>query len=232
MNQEFNIKDLKEIELENIKAIFIDIDDTLYSYKETHPLAINSCYNKYLEYFGKDLEISLYDQNQFAIRYRKARDAVTDRLFPGSACRSRLLAFKDMFEEIPALSNISAYEYALEFEEIYWSSLIKNIEPNKEMKSFLEFCRKRTPEIKICAISDMQTAYQIRKLSKLGYADFFLITSEEVGVEKPNAKIFRYALEKFNLNAEEVIMIGDNLIKDIEGASKLGIRSYLVNLND
>ena len=109
MNQEFNIKDLKEIDLENIKAIFIDIDDTLYSYKETHPLAIKSCYNKYMEYFGKDLEISLYDQNQFEIRYRKARDEVTDRLFPGSSCRSRLLAFKDMFEEMPALSSICAY---------------------------------------------------------------------------------------------------------------------------
>ena len=130
------------------------------------------------------------------------------------------------------MSNISAYEYALEFEEHYWSTLIENIEPNKEMKVFLEFCQKQIPELKICAISDMQTACQIRKLSKLGYEDFFLITSEEVGVEKPDPTIFRYALDKFNLNAKEVIMIGDNIIKDIEGASKLGIRSYLVNLND
>ncbi len=96
-----------------------------------------------MEYFGKDLEISLYDQNQFEIRYRKARDEVTDRLFPGSACRSRLLAFKDMFEEMPSLSNICTYEYALEFEEIYWSSLIKILNQIRKCKSFLEFCRKR-----------------------------------------------------------------------------------------
>ena len=38
-----------------------------------------------------------------------------------------------------------------------------------------------------------------------------VITSESVGVKKPNKKVFEYALEKVNANASNCIMIGDNL---------------------
>ena len=232
MNQEIDLGEINKIDLEDIKAVFVDIDDTLYSYAESHSVAIEYCYKIFKEYFSGDLGININNFEQFEVRYRKARDDVTKRLFPGGSCRSRLLAFKDIFEEISCISNISAYKYAIEFEELYWSSLIQSIKPNKEMKSFLEFCQSRIPELIICAVSDMQTTYQIRKLIKLGYGDFALVTSEEVGVEKPNPLIFQYALEKLHLNPNEVIMIGDSYEKDVDGASKLGIRSFLININD
>ena len=54
----------------------------------------------------------------------------------------------------------------------------------------------------------------------------FLVTSEEVGCEKPNKLIFEKALEKINLENDQVIMIGDSELKDIKGAKNLGIRSF------
>ena len=78
----------------------------------------------------------------------------------------------------------------------------------------------------------MQTSFQIRKLIKLGYKDISLVTSEEVGVEKPDEAIFYYALNKINLKPEQVIMIGDSYAKDILGATNIGIQAYQVFLND
>ena len=40
--------------------------------------------------------------------------------------------------------------------------------------------------------------------------------------------MFQKALEKLNLKANQVIMIGDSISKDIVGAEALGIKSFLV----
>lgn len=232
MKHELSLRELKSIDFKDIKAIFIDIDDTLYSYKKAHSLALVSCFELFKEYFLKSPGVNIKTFEQFEIIYRKARDNVTKRLFPGGSCRSRLLAFKEIFEGFESLPRIKAYTYAIEFEEFYWASLIDNIVPNKEIKDFLEFCQNQVPNLVICAVTDMQTVYQIRKLDKMDYNNFFLVTSEEVGVEKPDPLIFNYALQKLNLNPEEVIMIGDSHEKDIVGASQVGIKGFLININD
>ncbi len=65
------------------------------------------------------------------------------------------------------------------------------------------------------------------KLEKSGIRSYFkeIITSESVGVKKPNPKVFEYALEKANAIADNSVMIGDNLEADIIGALNCGISS-------
>ena len=58
------------------------------------------------------------------------------------------------------------------------------------------------------------------------------MTSECVGVKKPNPRVFRYALDIANANAENSIMIGDNLEADIIGALQCGISSIHFNLEN
>jgi putative hydrolase of the HAD superfamily len=79
----------------------------------------------------------------------------------------------------------------------------------------------------------MTAAIQIRKLARIGATPYIaqLVTSEEIGAEKPDARMFRAALRKLGVAAEEAIMIGDNLQKDCLGAQAIGIRSYLIGLN-
>ncbi|WKA54267.1 HAD family hydrolase [Planococcus shixiaomingii] len=56
-----------------------------------------------------------------------------------------------------------------------------------------------------------------------------IVISGAFGKGKPDPEIFRYALSKFELAAEEVLMVGDNLLTDIIGAEQAGIRSVWVN---
>ena len=68
-------------------------------------------------------------------------------------------------------------------------------------------------------------------MKKSGIYDFFdvIITSESVGVKKPNKKIFEFALESVNAKASNCIMIGDNLEADIQGALNCGIKAIHFN---
>src|SRR5699024_3272590 len=59
-----------------------------------------------------------------------------------------------------------------------------------------------------------------------------IIISGDFGSGKPDPKIFEYALEQQSLTKEDAIMIGDNLLTDILGASKLGMHSIWINHDD
>jgi putative hydrolase of the HAD superfamily len=56
-----------------------------------------------------------------------------------------------------------------------------------------------------------------------------VITSESVGVKKPNPKVFNYALQIVKATPNECMMIGDNLEADIQGAINCGIKAIHYN---
>ncbi|MFB5284517.1 HAD family hydrolase [Peribacillus sp. Hz7] len=56
-----------------------------------------------------------------------------------------------------------------------------------------------------------------------------IIISGAFGRGKPDQTIFEHALERIGLNKDEVIMVGDNLMTDILGASRTGIKSVWIN---
>lgn len=56
-----------------------------------------------------------------------------------------------------------------------------------------------------------------------------IIISEQVGVSKPDCKIFNILLERAKLTSNEVIMIGDSLEKDIRGAHNSNIKAIWYN---
>ena len=199
----------------------MDIDDTLYSYQEAHPKALRACFDE-IKKLGCSENFTI-----FKARYTSCRDNVKNRLKPQGTCRSRLFAFQELFE---SLHLEEAYMKALAFEDLYWDSLNKFITLRDQFEPFFDACRKK--QISVCAVSDMQSRFQIEKLKNLGVLEHikFLVTSEEAGFEKPNPAIFKLALQKLNLEPSEVIMIGDNLGKDIVGAQDLGISAYLLEI--
>ena len=72
---------------------------------------------------------------------------------------------------------------------------------------------------------------QTKKMINSNIHHYFnkVITSESVGVKKPNQKVFNCALDKVNATANECIMIGDNLEADIQGAINCGIKAIHYN---
>jgi putative hydrolase of the HAD superfamily len=69
-------------------------------------------------------------------------------------------------------------------------------------------------------------------ISDLGLCKYIheCISSANIGYEKPNPEIFRYALRKAG-NPQEVWMVGDNYEADVKGAENVGIKAILVRSN-
>lgn len=75
---------------------------------------------------------------------------------------------------------------------------------------------------------------QYTKLEKSGLTPFFdvIVCSEAVGFNKPDPRVFEYAMSQAQTRASESIMIGDDREVDILGAIQSGMRAVLFDPED
>lgn len=198
----------------NIKAILLDLDDTLYPYTAAHQTALQV----WSQYAAQDLNISV---EQAEKEYLMAKRWFNIQLNGTGASHSRLLYFKYISEKYGfKVNNILAWE------KIYWDSFLDHMIPFPGVIPFLDKCLE--DQLQICLVTDLTTEIQLRKLQKLKIDHYFnyIVTSEESGQEKPKSLPFLLALYKLNLSPKDVVMIGDHQEKDLLGGELLGIRSY------
>lgn len=204
-----------------VKNLILDLDNTLYGYDIPHKIALSAV----LESFSAKFAISK-DQTQQS--FDKARKSTHLDLPTRAASHNRLLYVQKMLE----YNDINSMHYALEFYELYWGTFLENMALFEGVIDYLNDCKAKGG--KICILTDLTAHIQFRKIEKLGLANYvdFLVTSEEVGIEKPDAAMFTRALQKLECEASEVLMAGDSWSKDIIGASTMGIPSIWINHNN
>lgn len=68
---------------------------------------------------------------------------------------------------------------------------------------------------------------QYKKLVNSGLDKYIqrVVISEEIGIQKPDTRIFRYAEEATGASADSAIMVGDNPANDVGGAIDAGWRA-------
>ncbi|WP_029591291.1 pyrimidine 5'-nucleotidase [Franconibacter pulveris] len=85
---------------------------------------------------------------------------------------------------------------------------------------------------KLGIITNGFTALQQIRLERTGLRDYFdlIVISEEVGVAKPDPRVFDYALARMgNPPRERVLMVGDTAESDILGGINAGIATCWLN---
>ena len=91
--------------------------------------------------------------------------------------------------------------------------------------------RRSTPRVPIAIVSNNLLEEQTDKLRLCGFDRFVddLVVSEEIGITKPDPAIFRFALDRLGVPADEAVMVGDSWAADIVGARRAGIRAVWFN---
>jgi putative hydrolase of the HAD superfamily len=95
----------------------------------------------------------------------------------------------------------------------------------------LALLQRLKPVVKVGIVTNNRLAEQQEKLRFLqmtGLVDT-LVTSEEVGVPKPDPAIYQVALARLGANPAETVMVGDNWQADVLGALAVGIRPVWLN---
>jgi putative hydrolase of the HAD superfamily len=85
--------------------------------------------------------------------------------------------------------------------------------------------RIREMGVRLAVITNGTSERQRGKLDKFNLSPLFdvILVEEEVGIGKPEPRIFEIALERLALSPQDVWVVGDNLVWEIEAPQKLGI---------
>ncbi|MFQ6675637.1 MAG: HAD-IA family hydrolase [Fidelibacterota bacterium] len=88
--------------------------------------------------------------------------------------------------------------------------------------------------IKLAVVSDAPSREAWLRIFYLNLHHLFdlVLTFDDIGSRKPSPRGFEMVLKKLNLDAGEVLMVGDWPERDMVGASKLGIRTIYARYGD
>lgn len=198
------------------KGIIIDLDNTLYSYEVCHNSALNN--------------VILFLQNNYGINktyceikdlYENISKKLKHELSNTASSHNKSIYFKQLLELLKL-----HYSNTQILNDLYWKTFFDHMVCFEGVKDFIVW--NKNLGVKIGILTDYEIEYQIQKLEKLGIIDYVdvLVTSEEVGIEKPSCQMFQTILRKMKLSSDDVIMIGDDFNKDIKGAMNMNILSY------
>jgi putative hydrolase of the HAD superfamily len=103
-----------------------------------------------------------------------------------------------------------------------WDSVLEGVEPALE--------RLQEAGVRLAVVSNSNGTLR-QLLARLGLLDRFcvVVDSAEEGVEKPDPRIFRRALERAGATPGEALHVGDLYHVDVVGARAAGLRAVLLD---
>ena len=205
----------------NIEHVFFDLDHTLWDFEKNSDLTFEKVFKK--QQINTDLNSFLEVYRPINLEYW--------RLFRDEKVSKKELRYgrlKKAFDSINyTISDDLIDTIAIEYIE-YLSDFNHLFEGTFEILDYL----KDKYQLHIITNGFEEVQHKKMKSSKLlPYFDA-IITSESVGVKKPNPKVFHHALKVANANQENSIMIGDSLEADIFGAINIGMPAIYCNFNN
>jgi len=93
-----------------------------------------------------------------------------------------------------------------------------------------ELLRSLKKRVRLGIVSNAQHLFTIPELTKFNLIDLFdaIALSSDVGVRKPDSKIFHRLLQAMAVPPEAAVFVGDNLFDDVYGASNVGMKTVWI----
>lgn len=203
---------------DDIRTIFVDLDDTIWDFTANSKVALKAVYERY----QLDNQCS-YDV--FIKEYLLINEKLWSLYHHGKIEKDFLKRerFRASFERCGIIC-----ESPERFDYDYLETIVTLKKVVAGAPKLLQHLKKRGS---VNVLSNGFANLQFRKLQSAGldrYIDL-MVLSDDIGVTKPDKRLFDYALEKAKANAETTLMIGDNYDADILGAYNAGWKTIFFN---
>jgi putative hydrolase of the HAD superfamily len=204
------------------KHIYFDIDRTLWDFEANTIETFADLIVKY------DLTKKHIDLGPMVESYHKHNEKLWVAYRKGQVKKKALRVKR--FELLFADFGIKDENLALQLADDYIA-----ISPTKKIlfPHVSETLAYLSKKYKLHIITNGFEEMQSKKLESSGIIQFFtlVVTSDSIGIQKPNAGIFEYALKTVNARKKDSLMIGDDMETDIKGARDFGIDQVFFNTN-
>ena len=200
-----------------IKAITLDLDDTLWPIAPTIAGAEQELFDWLREHATKTADLSRQSEIKLEIRSQVINKNQT-RLHDLGFLRAEMI--RESLRQAGDDPQLADVAYAVFDSARQRVKLFNGVE---------EALSRLAAKYRLVAISN-GTANVFVTPAGLYFAAAF--KAHEVGVAKPDSKIFNAAVDHLGLKAEQVLHIGDDAIADAWGAREAGMQAVWVNPDD
>ena len=203
-----------------MKYIFFDLDITLIDVKKAQNAAIEDLYYLY----GFDDRI---DVDSFVKKWDELTDYhyafYTRKEISYEEQRNRRMI--DLFN----CYNMELDKTPHKVYDIYLKSFEDNWSIFDDVYDVIE--KLYSMGYKLGVISNGDLSQQTDKLKRTGIYKFFdiITTSSEYDYSKPDPKLYESIIERFHLNKDEIVMIGDQIEKDVIPCLSIGMDAIWLN---
>ncbi|KMY48890.1 HAD family hydrolase [Peribacillus loiseleuriae] len=234
-----------------IKAIFFDLDDTLLWDQKS----ISEAFKATCEYAAEKYEVDA-EQLEEAVR-EEARELYASYDTYSFTQMIGINPFEGLWGDFgdEGIEFGKMKEFAPAYRRDSWIRGLKSLGINDEefgaeLAERFPLERKKRPFLydeTFQVLNELHDKYRLLLLTNgspelqntklaitpelVPYFDHIVI-SGGFGKGKPDVSIFEHALERMNVSKDEVLMVGDNLMTDILGASRCGIQSVWINRHE
>lgn len=209
------------------KVVIFDLDDTLIDNTQN----INNAFKAVLKYRNEEYTEEKFERFFILDREfwsKRAKGEIKDPIEFENADKRREWIRAKRF--LIYFNDEISYEEAVKINDLYIEALKENIVPIKGAFDITKYLHEKG--YKIVIATNGPTSAVIPKLSKTGIYDYVdtIFTAEEAGHMKPNKIFFEGLFNKINnKNTKEMIIIGDELEKDIKGGIENNIDTCWFN---
>lgn len=206
-----------------IKWIFFDLDDTLWDFAANSLEALREIYDS-----ESQLRIPFPSFDSFSEVYHRVNAALWRRYHRGEIRRETLMngRFLATIEEAPvkAPTQLLTEEFSCRLSDAYLHALGQK---SALVEGAADVLSRLSADFLIGILSNGFREVQYDKLFNSGLDRYVqrMVLSDEIGIQKPDRRIFDHALRAVGASPQEVIMVGDNPEADIAGALSAGWRA-------
>ena len=200
------------------EAVLFDLDNTLYPYAPCNEAGKRAALDALRER-GYELDREAFDDLYATGRREAKRETRTT-----AASHDRHVYLKRGLYRHAGEPDVAG---ALAAGDAYWDGFVEEMALCEGVESLFDALAAVGTDVAV--VTNLTTRIQLRKLAHLGIDDRIdlLVTSEEVGREKPSALPFTTALAELDLRPSEALVVGDNVDADIAGANAVGTDTAL-----
>lgn len=197
-----------------VKAVLWDLDDTLYSRVAAARLTYPGMFRTHL-YEGKD-DAYIEAAADFMIHHL-VRDSMIHET-----------SFHALFQAYPPNKDFCLTDC----QEYYFDHIHEFAVAGQEQVSVIK--KLRSLGIKTAIVTNVAADrfdFQRNKIDTMGLTPLFdaIVLSGEVGVHKPDRRVFNRATELLGVANEDCVFVGDNPYADITGALNAGMEAVWID---
>jgi YjjG family noncanonical pyrimidine nucleotidase len=192
------------------KAIFFDADDTLFDYPRAERAALRACLREFRLRIDPGIFLDSYRRHNHDL-WRAFERGETDQAALRVE-RFRRLAAELAVPDLP-LDRISAfYLEALSGQPQLFPGALATV-------------RALAKKLPLALVTNGIASVQRRRFAASPITAYFqaVVISEEVGIAKPDPRIFAPALREVGVAAADVLFVGDSVTSDMAAARNAGM---------